>query len=82
MLEKRALVVDDDVSIRLMLTRILEKSHFQVDVARDGGEAIEKLQANLDQMLDPTDNEITWEDVAYHAHVAEAARGLVERIGE
>lgn len=44
-LERRALIVDDDVAIRLLLTRML-RGLFEVDVARDGGEAIEKLAAH------------------------------------
>ncbi|GAC1654596.1 MAG: hypothetical protein NVS4B6_31080 [Mycobacterium sp.] len=34
--------------------------------------AIESLQCILDEMLDPTDNEITWADVAHHAHIVDA----------
>jgi CheY-like chemotaxis protein len=41
----RALVVDDDVAIRLLVTRILERRRFVVDVARDGAEGIEMLAA-------------------------------------
>lgn len=37
------LVVDDDDSIRLMVERVLRREHFEVDSARDGFEAIEKL---------------------------------------
>ena len=37
------LVVDDDDSIRLMVERVLRREHFDVDSARDGSEAIEKL---------------------------------------
>jgi CheY-like chemotaxis protein len=44
-LERKALVVDDDAGIRLMLKRILSRNNFEVDVARDGGEAIEKMLA-------------------------------------
>lgn len=44
--ERRALVVDDDAGVRLLVKRILARNHFQVDVARDGGEAIEKILAN------------------------------------
>lgn len=40
---ERALIVDDDVAIRLMLTRVLQREHFEVDSARDGVEAIEKI---------------------------------------
>lgn len=43
---ERALVVDDDVSIRLLLTRVLEREHFEVETAKDGIEAIEKLTNN------------------------------------
>ena len=39
----RVLVVDDDDSIRLMVERVLRREHFEVDSARDGFEAIEKL---------------------------------------
>lgn len=40
---QRVLVVDDDETIRLMVERILRREQFQVDCARDGFEAIEKL---------------------------------------
>lgn len=42
----RALVVDDDAAIRILVTRILSREGFAVDVARDGAEAIEKLLAD------------------------------------
>lgn len=45
-LERRALVVDDDAGIRLLLKRILARHQFEVDVARDGGEALEKILAS------------------------------------
>jgi hypothetical protein len=35
-------------------------------------DAIERLQAVLDNMLAPGDDEITWADVAHHAHIVEA----------
>jgi len=38
-------VIDDDAGIRVLVTRILERNDFQVDVARDGAEGIEKLSA-------------------------------------
>jgi CheY-like chemotaxis protein len=41
--QRRALVVDDDAGIRILLTRILQRHCYAVDVARDGAEAIEKL---------------------------------------
>ncbi len=39
----RILVVDDDDAIRVMLERVLRRERFEVDTARDGFEAIEKL---------------------------------------
>ena len=43
---ERILVVDDDDAIRSMVERVLRRERFEVDVARDGHEAIEKLSAN------------------------------------
>ena len=39
----RILVVDDDDAIRAMVERVLRREKFEVDSARDGFEAIEKL---------------------------------------
>lgn len=41
----RILVVDDDEAIRVMLERVLRREQFEVDSARDGFEAIEKLSS-------------------------------------
>ena len=41
--ERRALVVDDDPGIRVLVTRVLTRNGFLVESARDGGEAIEKV---------------------------------------
>lgn len=43
---KRALVVDDDDPIRMMLAKIVERQDLEVDTARDGVEAIERLDHN------------------------------------
>jgi DNA-binding response OmpR family regulator len=43
---KKVLVVDDDDAIRNMVERILRREHFEVESARDGFEAIEKLARN------------------------------------
>ena len=40
----RALIVDDEESIRIMLAAIVRQQGFTVDTARDGEEAIAKLQ--------------------------------------
>lgn len=42
----RILVVDDDDAIRVMVERVLRRERFEVDSARDGFEAIEKLSQN------------------------------------
>lgn len=39
----RALIVDDDEPIRQMLTKIIERQNIEVDEARDGAEAIERI---------------------------------------
>jgi len=39
----RALVVDDDAAIRILVGRVLTRRGFIVDVVRDGAEAIEQL---------------------------------------
>lgn len=41
--EQRALVVDDDAGIRILVARVLARKGFEVDTACDGAEAIEKL---------------------------------------
>jgi CheY-like chemotaxis protein len=41
--ERRALVVDDDPGIRVLVTRILTRNGFVVETARDGAEAIEMV---------------------------------------
>jgi DNA-binding response OmpR family regulator len=43
---KRILVVDDDDAIRTMVERVLRREQFEVECARDGFEAIEKLSQN------------------------------------
>lgn len=42
----RILVVDDDEAIRIMVERVLQRERYEVDTARDGFEAIEKLSSN------------------------------------
>jgi len=42
----RALVVDDDEPIRQMLTKIVERQNLRVDEARDGAEAIERIDSD------------------------------------
>jgi DNA-binding response OmpR family regulator len=42
----RALIVDDDEPIRQMLTKIFERQNMRVDEARDGAEAIERIDSD------------------------------------
>src|SRR5215217_2751661 len=42
----RILVVDDDDAIRVLVERVLRREKYEVDCARDGSEAIEKLSEN------------------------------------
>lgn len=44
--KKRALVVDDDDPIRTMLKKIVERQDLDVETARDGAEASERLDAS------------------------------------
>jgi CheY-like chemotaxis protein len=44
--KKRVLVVDDDDAIRMMVERVLKREQYEVESARDGFEAIEKLTRN------------------------------------
>jgi two-component system response regulator VanR len=43
--DRKVLVVDDDVAIRILIARLLSRT-FEVDSARDGAEAIEKIREN------------------------------------
>jgi CheY-like chemotaxis protein len=44
--KKKILIVDDDDAIRTMVERVLRREKFEVESARDGFEAIEKLTQN------------------------------------
>jgi CheY-like chemotaxis protein len=43
---RKVLVVDDEDTIRMLVKKVLERSGFEVAVARDGCEAIERLAAD------------------------------------
>ena len=49
--KKRALVVDDDDPIRTMLAKVVERQNLAVDTARDGVEAIDRLDKDGDYAL-------------------------------
>jgi CheY-like chemotaxis protein len=42
---QRVLVVDDEEDLRLLLQELLREEGYQVDVAKDGEEAVEKLSS-------------------------------------
>ena len=42
----KALVVDDDAGVRILVKKILQRNDFDVDVAGDGAAAIEKILQN------------------------------------
>jgi DNA-binding NtrC family response regulator len=44
--KKPVLVVDDDDAIRMLVERVLRREQYDVESARDGHEAIEKLSRN------------------------------------
>jgi len=48
---RRALVVDDDPAVRRVITRILDTSGYEVDVACDGHEAMQKIADNPPDFL-------------------------------
>lgn len=58
---KRALVVDDDDPIRVMLAKVVARQNLDVDTARDGVEAIERIDEDgysvilLDMMMPRVD---------------------------
>lgn len=43
---RRVLIVDDDEAIRTMVERVLRRAKLEVDCAKDGCEAIEKIARN------------------------------------
>jgi len=43
---KRILVIDDDLAIRVLLKAVLQRMHFDVDLAGDGAAGLEKLQGD------------------------------------
>lgn len=48
---KKVLVVDDNPDLRAIFARAFDRRHFAVQVAVDGGEAIERLQTELPDVL-------------------------------
>ena len=74
-MKKRALVVDDDDPIRTMLAKVVERQNLAVDTARDGAEAIQRIDADgyslilLDLMMPRVDGYGVLKHI--HAHCPE-----------
>ncbi len=49
--EKRILVVDDEPDVRNFLIACIEDAGFNVEAAKDGAEALEKIQANIPDLM-------------------------------
>ena len=47
----RALIVEDDPAIRRLVEKLLSRHHVQVDLARDGREAVDKLSSGKYSVL-------------------------------
>jgi DNA-binding response OmpR family regulator len=68
----RALVVDDDDPVRMMLAKVIEREDLAVDTARDGAEAIDRIDANgyrvilLDLMMPKVDGFAVLEHIRRH----------------
>jgi CheY-like chemotaxis protein len=50
-MKRRILLVDDELAILLTLKAILEMNGFEVETASSGGEAVQKLDAGVFQMV-------------------------------
>lgn len=82
MSQPRALVVDDDASIRQLISTVLKRENYLVETATDGYEAIEKFEGDhgydlvlLDLMMPRVDGAGV---VAYlQSHHPEAVRSVV-----
>jgi two-component system response regulator MprA len=72
-LVRKALVVDDDAAVRLLIKRILSTNRFSVDLARDGAEAIDKIASSdydviiLDLMMPRIDGSTVVHYLSDHA---------------
>ena len=70
--QPRALIIDDDDPIRMMLSTIVRHQGISVDTARDGGEAIESLDRDgynlvvLDLMMPRIDGYAVLEHMREH----------------
>lgn len=68
------LVVDDEPTIRALVARIVERAGFQADLARDGADAIAKLEQNhyavliVDLMMPVKDGYAVVDWVKQHAN--------------
>jgi DNA-binding NtrC family response regulator len=70
-MKRRILLVDDDMAVLLTLKAVLELNEFEVHTASSAAEAVEKLAADVYQMV-ITDARMETEDAGFH--VIRAAR--------
>jgi DNA-binding NtrC family response regulator len=70
-MKRRILLVDDDMAVLLTLKAVLELNEFEVHTASSAAEAVEKLAADVYQMV-ITDSRMETEDAGFH--VIRAAR--------
>ena len=61
--KKTILIVDDSTSVRLLLTMILEKSNFKVIKAKDGIDALEKINNINEETIDLIITDINMPDL-------------------
>ena len=79
---RRALVVDDDDPIRIMLAKVIERENLAVDTARDGAEAIARIDAGsynvilLDLMMPKVDGFAVLDHLRRH-HPEKLGRTIV-----
>lgn len=78
----RALIVDDDDPIRAMLSKVVERQNFLVDTARDGEEAISRIEEDgysvilLDLMMPRVDGYAVLRYMKEH-HYHKLARTII-----
>lgn len=64
-MKRRILLVDDDVTVLLTLKAVLELNQFDVQTAGSASEAVQKLAANVYEMV-ITDSRMETDDAGFH----------------
>ena len=62
MAQQSILVVDDDATVRQLLTVVLASPDRRIDAASDGREALARIESTRNHLEDPTvpDNVLLW----------------------